>query len=76
MEDHNDGDDNRWVDWRRFILKELERLNDCMETQQRALQNISLDIATLKVKAGIWGGIAGLIPALLTILYFIIKNAK
>ena len=31
---------------------------------------IQVDIATLKVKAGVWGGVAGLIPVIVAIVMF------
>ena len=34
------------------------------------LTQIQVDIATLKVKAGVWGGIAGLIPVIVAIVMF------
>ena len=34
------------------------------------LMRILVDIATLKVKAGVWGGVAGLIPVIVAIVMF------
>jgi hypothetical protein len=34
------------------------------------------DIAALKVKAGVWGFIAGLIPALGALAYFLVRGGK
>ena len=35
---------------------------------------INTDVATLKVKSGIWGFIAGIIPATITLIVLYIKN--
>jgi hypothetical protein len=67
---------NGWTEWGKFVLKELERLNDCYEEQQKLLQQIQVEIGMLKVKSSIWGGIAGLIPSLGVLVYFIVKNIK
>lgn len=43
----------------------LDKLDDLKAEQRRQSESISkmrVDIATLQVKAGVWGGIAGLIP--------------
>jgi hypothetical protein len=62
-----------WGEYKRLILQELERLS-----KEVALLNIKLDnfrsdeiagikveVAMLKVKAGVWGAICGAIPAAL-----------
>jgi hypothetical protein len=64
---------NGWHEWSKYVLKELERLNACEERIERELREIRTDLATLKVKAGMWGAIAGLIPALAAILYGVMK---
>ena len=38
------------------------------------LTQIQVDIATLKVKAGVWGGIAGLIPVVVAIVMFYVTQ--
>ena len=67
---------NGWSEWGKHVLKELERLNDCYEEQQKIMQQIQVEIAMLKVKSSVWGGIAGLIPSSALLIYYIIKNAK
>ncbi len=67
---------NGWGEWGKYVLKELERLNDCYEEQQKIMQQIQVEIAMLKVKSSVWGGIAGLIPSLGLLIYYIIKNVK
>lgn len=67
---------NGWSEWGKYVLKELERLNDCYEEQQKIMQQIQVEIAMLKVKSSVWGGIAGLIPSLGLFIYYMIKNAK
>ncbi len=69
-------DNNGWSEWGKYVLKELERLNDCYEEQQKIMQRIQVEIAMLKVKSSVWGGMAGLIPSLGLLIYYIIKNAK
>ena len=67
---------NGWSEWGKHVLKELERLNDCYEEQQKVMQQIQVEIAMLKVKSSVWGGIAGLIPSSALLIYYMIKNAK
>lgn len=65
---------NSWAEWSKFVLKELERLNSCYKDLDAKVGNIAVDIAMLKVKAGLWGLIGGAIPVLLMVGYIIIKN--
>lgn len=60
-------DTNGWHEWSKHVLIELKRLDTSLEEVHKELHGISLDLAMLKVKAGIWGAIAGLIPAVLAL---------
>ena len=71
-----------WNEWSRHVLAELERL-DALHTNNvnalygrideyqrrhsRDLTDIKVEIAALKVKAGVWGLIGGLIPIIITL---------
>lgn len=60
-----------WVQYRKLILSELERiskdlahLSDKLDNfKQDEISQIKVDIAMLKVKAGVWGVAGGLIVA-------------
>tara|TARA_R100001530_G_C4262135_1_gene140749 strand:- start:479 stop:682 length:204 start_codon:yes stop_codon:yes gene_type:complete len=53
--------------WQSTILKNQEKIFDRMGIMRE-------DIATLKVKSGMWGFIAGSIPSAIAILYMIFKS--
>lgn len=67
---------NGWAEWGKFVLKELERLNDCYDDQMKLIQALQVDIAMLKVKSGIWGFAAGFIPSVSVLIYTLIKQSK
>lgn len=67
---------NGWAEWGKHVLKELESLNDYYKEQQREMQGIRVDIATLKVKSTLFGALAGGIPSLGLLVAWIIKNVK
>lgn len=60
-----------WGEYRRLILSELERigrdlevLNDKLDKfRQDEISKIKIDVAMLKVKAGVWGMLGGLMVA-------------
>jgi len=64
---------NGWNEWSRHVLSELERNNDELKELRTALEGIRVEIATLKVKAGVWGAAAGLIPTIAAGLFFVLR---
>ena len=69
-------DKNGWHEWGRHVLKELERLNDCYDDQVKLIQAMQVEIAMLKIKAGVWGLLAGAIPATIVLIYTLTKQGK
>lgn len=72
-----------WDAWRKHILLELERMNTAHEKQVDKIDSliehnatVKSDIASLKVKAGLWGAVAGFIPAFVSLIYFLIKRGN
>ncbi len=65
--------DNGFSKWQEYILQELKRLGEVIDKFDGKLDKINVAIAVLRVKSGIWGAIAGLIPASIVILYLILK---
>lgn len=68
-----DPEQDGWTEWSKYVLKELERLNGCYEGLRMDVNAISTEIATLKVKAGIWGLVGATIPAIAVILMQIVN---
>ena len=62
------GDNENWDQMRALIVSELERLNTCYDTLTAQNISILIEIAVLKVKAGLWGLIGGAIPVVGAIL--------
>lgn len=63
----SNGQPNGWTEWGRHVLSEMERLNGCIEGINLRLRQYDIDMTVLKVKAGVWGVLGGLIPVLVTI---------
>ena len=70
---------NNWDKWSRYVLKSIDRSEqsdkeilaklDSIESKITSrLGSIEQEIATLKVKAGVWALIAGAIPFLIAVL--------
>ena len=71
----NQMDDDGWTQWSKFVLKELERLNHCYEQIQKDITKVREDIAMLRVKAGVWGALAGLVPGIIAAVVLLLRAA-
>ena len=80
---------NGWSEWQNHVLAELRRLsggidilikhNDDDHKEIRACisehkEETAAELAAIKVKSGIWGLIAGLIPAVGALIYFLLAR--
>ena len=58
-------DEGGWIEWRRLILHELQRLNTIQEQSGKTIILLQKDIARLNVWATISGGVGGIVATLL-----------
>lgn len=65
--------ESTWTEWSQYVLKELERLNACYEKVDSRLGAIERDIVSLKIRSGVWGAIAGMVPAIGVLLYTLLR---
>ena len=66
---------NGWPEWSNYVLKELEHQNKRNDLIFNKLDIITAELITLKVKAGVWGAMAGSVPVVigLIIAYLALK---
>ena len=76
MDDELMADDNGWSKYEKMVIEKLDDHDDKFNGIENKLTQIQVDIATLKVKAGVWGGIAGFIPAVIAIVMFYATAVK
>jgi hypothetical protein len=76
MDDELMADDNGWSKYEKMVIEKLDDHDDKFNGIEDKLTQIQVDIATLKVKAGVWGGIGGMIPAVIAIVMFYATAAK
>lgn len=50
-----------WTEWSRYVLKELERNNEAIESSREALQELKVQMATLQTKVYIIGTVLGVL---------------
>ena len=68
-------EDNGWSKYEKMVIDKLDDHDDKFGLIESKLTQIQVDIATLKVKAGVWGGIAGLVPVVLGLVLFYVTKA-
>jgi hypothetical protein len=54
-----------WTEWSKYVLKELERNNDSIDSLRKDIQELKVDMATLKTKIYIIGAILGTLGGIL-----------
>ena len=67
MENNPEG--NGWPEYRREVMSRLDALRDEVRLVKGQVDAVRLDVAGLKVKASLWGAMAGTIPAAIAIIW-------
>ena len=67
-------DNGTWDEWGKHILLELKRLSNGQKSHSELLVTIRTEIATLKVRSGIWGLLGGAIPVAIGMAIWLIKS--
>lgn len=57
-------DDDSWLRYQKLVLEELESLDSSIKELAKDARKLEIELAILKVKAGLWGGISGAIIAI------------
>lgn len=65
-----------WGSYERMVLAKLEELSDDIKEIQATQSRQNVEIAMLRVKSGLWGATAGLIPFGLWIAYALIGGGN
>jgi hypothetical protein len=76
-----DVSDNSWYAWSKTVLLQLEqdthkldKHEACLQEVKRLVTDLRIDVAQLKVKAGIWGLIGGIIPVAIGLGVWLLKG--
>jgi len=60
-----------WNEWRKFVLNELTRYSGAIITLDDKINELRIEVAMLKVKASLFGSLAGLATTIL--LHFLLS---
>lgn len=65
-----------WGAYERLVLAKLEELSEDIKEMQATQARQNVEIAMLRVKSGLWGATAGLIPFGLWIAYALLGGGN
>ena len=57
----NEKSRDEWSRYQNLVLSELEKIDNWQEAVNTTLTEIKIEIATLKVKAAMWGSVAAIV---------------
>jgi len=61
-----------WDEYRKFVVEKLDAHSDHFAEVFERLGRIDVELAQLKIKAGVWGLLAGAIPITITIIVWLV----
>jgi hypothetical protein len=76
MDDELMTETNGWNQYQKLVMDKLTEHDEKFTSIEDKLVKLQVDLATLKVKAGVWGGVAGLIPVVIAITMFYATVSK
>jgi len=69
--------DNGWEKYQQLVLSEIKDLKEQVAHVYRNLTDLKIDVAQLKVKAGVFGAVAGFlgaaVPIAVAIVVYLLK---
>lgn len=57
---------NGWSEYQKTVMHQLEELDADIKALDEKVTLLRIDVAQLKIKAGIWGAVAGMIPGIIS----------
>lgn len=65
---------NGWASYQELVLYRLNDMSRRLDLLTTSMTRMETEVTSLKVRAGLWGAIAGAIPALLGALLLFLKG--
>lgn len=78
MSESNGNGKDSWTEYRKLVLANIETLTETVKELKEKISDMNVTIAkletSLSIKSGIWGAIAGLIPAIAVLIYYLVSR--
>ena len=66
---------DEWHEYRKLVIDTTERHQACIKDLYDQLGAVKVEVALLKLKAGVWGLLAGALPGAIAIAVWLLKEA-
>lgn len=63
-----------WSAYEKLVLDKLDSLDSRMTALENQQVLTRIDVAMLKVKSGMWGALAGAVPAIAAVMFVLLNN--
>lgn len=63
-----------WDRWENAVISKLDDLHEAQKEHAEQMSDLKLQLAELKVKAGFWGAMSGLLSSILVGLALLLKK--
>jgi len=67
---------NGWIENKKLVYDRLERMSETLTKIDDKVDDITIEIAKLKIKSGVWGLMGGAIVSIPTLLYLIVRMVQ
>lgn len=74
MAETSNNNEQGWLKQQVYVLQELKRLGASIDGISEKLTIMRLDITKLNMKSGIWGAVAGMLPAIAILLFILLRG--
>lgn len=59
-----------------MVMAKLDELQESVDRLEESMILVRIDVARLKVKSGLWGAVAGTIPAIIGVLLVMLTGGS
>ncbi len=67
-------DDNGWSAYEKLVMSELKRLREKQDVMSAKLTGLCADVSALKVKAGVWGVLGGMLTGGVALVWMLVRG--
>lgn len=69
-------DNNGWHEYKLLVIDRLDNLQENVKELTDAVNKLKNEVIAIKIKSGLWGALAGSVPALITMLVYMAVKTK
>jgi len=70
----NSPEGNGWPEYRREVMASIHQLREDVRQLDGKVDGVRIDVAGLKIKASLWGALAGAVPAGIAIVWHFLSG--